>query len=82
MLARWRITYLGRNQDATPRVVRVHKVQPNAARITGFCELRQAERTFSLHYVRFVEDADTGLPVNLADWLAQYRKTRKVARPP
>lgn len=76
VLARWTIRYRS-SSATTTRNVRITRVHPRKHQIVGWCELRGQERTFSLFAIDQALDTDTGEVIDLNEWMAAYRKSRR-----
>lgn len=87
-IARWVLHYRTLADDKAAiqrREVRIHTVHPRRMQLVGFCELRQAERTFSFLGIAKVEDAATGEEIDFDAWLTAYismRRTRAASERP
>jgi hypothetical protein len=76
-LARWKVSYCDFDGVITERIIRIVEVQPRLEKLHVWCELRQDRRTFNLHGLRDIEDAETGLPVDISQWFQGYNRSRR-----
>lgn len=81
VFGRWRLNYVTFRDDGTrehtQRVVRILEVMPTKRQIRCWCELRQAERTFSLFFLEPPIDMETGEVIDVEAWLTAYRSLRR-----
>lgn len=61
----------------TYRYVRILEVKPRLEQIVCWCEMRRAERTFSLPRIERAADGETGELIDVTAWLEDYKRSRQ-----